>query len=234
MQPRPLAPRPNFVPQSYGRSLPARPGMPQSSAFDRPKDFSEALRTVWRNRRMVVLCTSAVTAIALIGALILPSTYAADSHVEVGTTQPRIWTSDPQAPLSGPDAAKIESARIAAQSRNVAERVLTDLHLDRNAEFNAGIGPLPTKTTVKSPDDEVAVTEKRNVLVDRLLTAVDVTILGRSNVLNIDAKAHDPDLAAAIANDWANAYLEQDRSQKLAENARVENYLTTRIADLRQ
>jgi capsular exopolysaccharide synthesis family protein len=208
--------------------------MPQTSAFDKPQDFSEALRTVWRNRRMVVLCTTVVTAIGLAGALILPSTYAADSHVEVGSTQPRIWSSDPQGPLSGPDAAKIESARIAAQSRNVAERVLTDLHLDQNSEFNSGIGPLPDAKTVKSADDETAVTEKRNALVDRLLSAVDVTILGRSNVLNIDAKAHDPDLAAAIANDWASAYLAQDRGQKLGENARVENYLTTRIADLRQ
>jgi len=206
---------------------------PAPSAFDRPQDFTETLRTIWRNRRLVLTTAAAFGAAALVAAVVLPSRYAADARIEIGVNEPHIWSTDPQLPPSGPDAAKIESARIGVQSRNIAERVLDDLHLDRNDEFNSG-APLPPTRTITSDEERAKVEAQRNKIVDTLLKHVDVTVLGRSDVVNIEASSHDPDMAAAIANEWANAYLNQDRSQKLDENNRVENYLSGRIADLRQ
>lgn len=230
MQPRPLVRAQYPVPQQWA---PPNPRAAQSP-FDRPQDFTETLRTVWRNRRLVLGCAAALGALALIVALVLPSTYSADARIEIGVNEPHIWSTDPQMPPTGPDAAKVESARIGVQSRDVAERVVTDLHLDRNDEFNAGLGPLPPASSLKTDADRANVEDIRNKIVDGLLKHVDVTVLGRSNVVNVNAKAHDPDMAAAIANAWVNAYLSEDKNQKLEENNRVEGYLASRIADLRQ
>ncbi|MBV9331089.1 MAG: polysaccharide biosynthesis tyrosine autokinase [Alphaproteobacteria bacterium] len=232
MQPRSLARA-----QPYAPIQPWTQPAPRGNAgpFEKPQEFADTLRTIWRNRRLVLGCGAAAALLALAIALVLPSTYTAASRIEVGTRQEHIWSTDPQLPTTGPDAATIESARIGAQSRSVAQRVLDDLHLDRSPEFNAGIGPLPSgRWNVNAPIEEARVSAMRNRLVDRLLDHVDITILGRSNVLNIQAQSHDPDMAAAIANDWANSYLNQQRGEKLDDNNRVEGYLAGRIADLRQ
>jgi capsular exopolysaccharide synthesis family protein len=192
------------------------------------------MRTVWRNRRLVLACGAAFAVAAVVVALILPSTYAADARIEVGVREPHIWSTDQQVPPSGPDTAKVESARIGAQSREVARRVLDRLHLDRNPEFDSGIGPLPTAGTARTPDTIAEADARRNKVIDRLLEHIEVSIIGRSNVINIQATSHDADMAAALANTWADSYLNQQRNQKLDDNNRVESYLSGRIADLRQ
>ena len=232
MQQRTTALRPqSYQPPQTQRMAPR--GYAYSQTSDRPHDLSDTLRTLWRNRRLVLTLGAAFTAVGLVAAVLLPSTYTAFARVEVGKQEPRLWASDPQAPAGGPDAAKVESAKIAAQSRDVAERVLNDLHIDRNPEFSYGIGQLPPPKSVKTFEDQIKVDAMRNRLINRLLEHVNITILGRSNVLNVEAQSHDPDTSAAIANDWVNSFLNQDRSEKLQDNNRIESYLSTRIADLR-
>jgi capsular exopolysaccharide synthesis family protein len=73
-----------------------------------------------------------------------------------------------------------------------------------------------------------------NRMVDRFLSKVDVATLGRSHVLSIQAESENPDTAAQVANTLAAAYLSQQRDQKIQTTGRVEDYLTQRIAQLRQ
>ena len=228
MQPRPL---------SRIQPYPARPPLaprPTAAPYEPAKDFSESLRTVWRNRRLVVACSAGFALVAVLAALILPSTYAADSRIEVGVREPHLWATDQQLPPTGPDSAMVESARIAAQSRDVAARVVDRLHLDTNPEFDSGIGPIPAAGSAKTPDAMADIEAKRNKIIDRLLQHIDVTVLGRSNVINVQATSHDANTAASLANTWVDSYLNQQRSEKLEDNDKVESYLSGRIADLRR
>jgi polysaccharide biosynthesis transport protein len=228
MQQRPLS---RLQPYA-GRTALVTPQRPVSAPYEPAKDFTESLRTVWRNRKLVLTCSGAFAVGAVLLALILPSTYAADARLEVGTREPHIWSTDQQLPATGPDTAKVESARIAAQSRDVASRVVDKLHLDANPEFDAGIGPIAP--TAKTPEAIADAQSRRDRLIDNLLKHVDINILGRSNVIDIQAKSHSADTAASLANAWVESYLNQQRHEKLDDNDRVESYLSHRIADLRQ
>lgn len=81
---------------------------------------------------------------------------------------------------------------------------------------------------------ERATQRRDNLIVDRFLTKVDVATLGRSHVLSIKAESENPDVAAQVANTLAAAYLRQQRDQKVQTTGRVEQYLSERIAELRQ
>jgi len=71
-------------------------------------------------------------------------------------------------------------------------------------------------------------------VVDKLLSRVTVTVEGRSHVLTVDAESVNAGLAANIANTFATSYLGEQRSDKIKSSDRVMQYLTARIAQLRQ
>src|SRR5690348_1756144 len=158
MQQRPLS-RLQPYPARTALVTPSRPGL---VPYEPAKDFTESLRTIWRNRKIVFTCSAAFAVGSVLLALILPSTYAADARIEVGTREPHLFSSDQQLPATGPDAAKVESARIGAQSRDVASRVVDKLHLDNDPEFDAGIGPIAA--TGKTPEAIADAESRRNRL----------------------------------------------------------------------
>src|SRR5258706_8764304 len=114
MQPRPLT-----RVQPYPARVPVPTSLRQvGTGYEPAKDFTESMRTIWRNRRLVFACTGGLALAAVVVALILPSTYAADARIEVGVREPHIWSTDQQLPPACPDSAAGERARIAAQSRD--------------------------------------------------------------------------------------------------------------------
>ena len=70
-------------------------------------------------------------------------------------------------------------------------------------------------------------------VVDKLLSRVDVSVVGRSHVLDVQAESVNSVLAANIANSFATNYLAEQRSDKVKSTDRVMQYLTARIAQLR-
>ncbi|MGH6967992.1 MAG: GumC family protein [Stellaceae bacterium] len=71
-------------------------------------------------------------------------------------------------------------------------------------------------------------------VIDKLLSRITVKVEGRSHVLTVDAESVNAGLAAKIANTFATAYLSEQRSDKIKSTDRVMQYLTARIAQLRQ
>src|SRR5215475_8552006 len=84
------------------------------------------------------------------------------------------------------------------------------------------------------PPAEPTPEQRENRLVDRLLSSLDVAMLGRSHALSIKAEAADGVTAAAIANAFADRYLDHQRAEKIATMERVEKFLTDRIDALRR
>ena len=71
-------------------------------------------------------------------------------------------------------------------------------------------------------------------VVNNVLSRVKVSVEGRSHVLQVDAESVNPVLAANIANSFATNFLAEQRADKIKSTDRVMQYLTARIAQLRE
>lgn len=226
------------------RKAPARLAVPVRNLVPAAQapDFLDTMRKLWRHWRLIVAATLVVGAVSVIAAYAIPSYYIASAKVLIGVPEPRIFASDQLLDAGGPDAEKVENERIAMLSHAEARAVIARLDLAHNPEFApraAGrpslwqrLDPLRWFGAPKQATATPAAAE--TALVDNVLAHIEVTRMGRAQVLEIEAKASRPGLAARLANSWAEVYLDAQRNNKLATTHRVETYLDRRIAELRK
>lgn len=217
-------------------------------------DFFDGLRKIWRHRGLVAACTVGLGAASIGAALLLPSYYVGEARIQVGVPDTPIFASDPRViDQGGSTDEKVENERLAVQSRGLIKQVAAQMQLADNPEFAGksgwlqAINPLQyfAKATnllrshfVSSGDNTAAADPDTDLAEDRLIDAVlsriDVSILGRSQVLSVQASAQNPKLAAALANNLAAAYLGSQKNLKTDDANRIEGYLSDRINQLRQ
>ena len=220
------------------------------------QDVFELLHKVWRHRWLVF---GSGLGLALLGAIVafsLPAYYTGEAMVLIGLPQQRILAADTPVTDMPADAERVERERVPMQSRVLAKQVVMQLHLTDNPDLNPTLTPVPGwKRAIAPvlglpariegwlgravPPPAAANTGGENKTaedktIDALLADIDVSVVGRSHVLDIAAQARQPELAAAIANTLANAYLAQQRQDKIASAQRIDQYLDGRIAQLRQ
>lgn len=221
--------------------------------------LAETLRKLWRRRRLIVACTFVLGGAAIVTAWALPSYYVSEARVLVGIQAPRVLNVEAVLADVSPDAERVQNEGFILQSRNIAKQVIDQLKLQDNPEFNIDLRkpsfwarttnfrqylpasfsawldrPSADKTAQESPDAAQAATRRDNRMIDILLSRVDVSTLGRSHVLSIKAEAQDPATAANVANALADSYLDQQRREKIKSMDRVDKFLFSRIAELRE
>lgn len=221
-------------------------------------DFIDTLRKLWRHRGTIFLCTFVFTAAAVLVARQIPAHYIAEAKILVGVPAARALNIEAIIADISPDAERIQNEAYIIQSRDTARRVIEKLKLKENPEFNPALRPEPGFLSYldptrylpdsikaympgqKAPADqsqvspEVKAEQEMNGVIDTLLAKVEVTTLGRSHVLNVEARSIAPDTAAAIANGFGEAYLTRQRSDKIEASEEVEKFLADRIASLRE
>jgi len=129
------------------------------------------------------------------------------------------------------------------QSRTLADRVVRTLDLDHNPEYAIDqtkiglrgrmmasvyklVGYTPQKRTL-TPD------QIHQLIVDDVLSRLDVSRDGLSYVISIGYTDHDPVLAAQVANTFAAKYLDASVQEKLAQAQQASGQLSGRLADLK-
>lgn len=89
-------------------------------------------------------------------------------------------------------------------SRGLAERVVVDLGLDRDAELAAGAAAAARAGPVTSADDEAAV----GALAGRLLSGLEINPLRNTQLVEISFRSRSPALAARVVNGLVDAYID--------------------------
>lgn len=225
-------------------AVPAPRAEPQS-------DFLETFNKIWRHRGLVLLCMAIFGVISYVTVKLLPVRYMAEARVLVGVPSPKALSVESIINDVSPDAEHVQNQGFIIQSRALAKTVTARLHLNDDPEFNAEIRPksawrewlghtfdlasyLPASWRSSNSDVPAPKDRTENRIIDNLLTQVTATTLGRSHVLSVQAEAHEPDKAAAIANSFAESYLIAQRGDKMAAADEVDKFLQSRIAELRQ
>ena len=211
--------------------------------------FAETLQKLWRHRTTIFLVTLVFAIASVAVAKLIPTYYAAEARVLVGVPPLKVLNIESILSDMNPDADRIQNESYVVQSREVASAVVSRMALRNDPEFNPFIEPANqswwTANVAKPFADFVASIkgdEKaepssddiQRTVVDVLLSQTSVTQLGRSHVLAIKVQSENPERSAALGNAFAEAYLGQQRDEKIQASEEADRFLTSRIEELRQ
>jgi capsular exopolysaccharide synthesis family protein len=115
------------------------------------------------------------------------------------------------------------------QSRGLAERVVVNLGLDRDAEFNPG-GAAASQRAATAADDDAAV----GALAGRLLGGLEIVPLRNTQLVEVSYRSRSPELAARIANGVVDAYIDWGIETRASVAGKASTFFGQQIEALKQ
>jgi polysaccharide biosynthesis transport protein len=217
-------------------------------------DLRHVLLTVWRHKFLVLGVTSVITVLSYIYIGSLTPKYTAEVTLLLDTRNANVGI-DPVVSELRPDANVIRSEVDVLRSRWLAHRVVQDLSLANDPEFNPALRsprpslaerlgaidwlpqPLrewlgPAQGDAKVADDQSAplVSTLINLLLGKLTALND----GRSYTVTLYYESENPEKAARIVNAFADLYLAGQRESKYQAAERGAAWLEQKIGELRE
>lgn len=201
--------------------------------------------------RVLGVALAAAGLAALYGLVLATPQYTARATVMLETREERIVNLDSvMSGLSG-EATVVNSEAEVLRSRSLIGRVVRDLDLTADPEFNPELRPrgrlallrdrisaaLRTRgllPAVPPPDPETAAQRSRDRTIGQVLSRTSVTVLPQSVVFEITAVSGDPAKAARLANTIAERYVLEQLEVKFEATEKATGWLSDRVADLRR
>lgn len=191
-----------------------------------PLDLQSVISVVWRRRRTVLAMIMA----SLVGAIVFhtarPQLYEAAVLVLINAGRDQILpTQKLVSEQTGSDVPAIASEIEILRSREILATVSERLRLDQIPEFNW--------RAAEKPPAPASPQEIETTVVSALTHKTEVFRRGQSFVLELRARARDPELAARIANTWAETYRASQVAAQRDGADRAKDWLSDRLNELR-
>lgn len=196
---------------------------------------------ILKRRWTVISCFLVVFTTIAVATLKQTPVYAGKVLVEINPEQPNVvnFREVVQVSVTEFDSYRETQYKI-LQSRTLAERVVRDLQLYRIPEFNKRRSLLglfesapklmPAGTDLGQPD---AASEPFRNAVNNLMSAIDISPVRRSNLVEVSVFSRDPELAARAANQLAADYIDQNLQVKWDETLKASEWLSTQLVGLK-
>ena len=191
---------------------------------------------VIRKRRWVVLaCLVILFTTVCIGTLKERAVYEGKVRLEIDPETPSVVDFKEVVSVAPRDVETYQETQFEIlESRTLSEKVINDLQLYRNPEFNrklylfglidGGAAPIPANTDPPDPSSD-----QYRAAVAIFKSDVDVTPIRRSNLVDLTFDSHDPNLAARVANDLADKYIDNNFQIKYDETMKAREWLETQL-----
>lgn len=209
-------------------------------------DFDRLLAIARRQWRLVSLCLLGALLLGFVYLLTAVPRYTSSIELMIDMNNKKIV--DQLSLVSGvaDDEGSILSQVELLKSDRIARAVVNGLDLTNDKSFmeskanpfQLAIGLVKSAVDFRRwfssdvPDSTSDALEQRAV--DRLVNNLDVTRVGRTYVLNLSYTSPDPALAAKIAKQYGEAYLDDQLNSKYEATRRAGDWLQQRIAELKQ
>lgn len=225
--------------------------------FDSDREFNlrQYVLMLWRHKSVLIGSIVLVTGLTILIVFQLQPQFTAEALVMVDVRKTKVV--DMEAVMSGldPDKAAIESEVEILKSRALARKVIDELNLFADPEFNAALRPKSTDImSYLNPLQYIPASwmqvltgrEKRNFspdeerelhyvkVVNSFESRLSVTVKGRSFVIEIKFVSEDPNKAARIVNNVAELYLDRQRETKFDATRRATMWIEERLVELRE
>lgn len=180
-----------------------------------------------RRQRVTVLAFFAITVLVVgIVSLLTPKKYDAVTRVSLSFDNSNSLNLDQILPVGFDPATKIQTQMRILQSETLAWEVIRDLKLYENPAFMKKRG-----IAVTNPDSVDPTTKTR--LIRKFLSSLTVQLVPKTQIIEIKYRSTDPRLAADIANQIANNYIDRNFRTKYESTMRASGWLGKQLEDLK-
>lgn len=193
-------------------------------------DLHRYIAAFRRRQRLLIGIVAAVFALSMVITFELKPRYTATASVMLDTRQEKVV--DIQQVLSGMpvDSSAVDTQVEILKSRTLAQKVIDQLHLDQDPEFNPPpsgrlFGLLPATPT--TPERTKA------AIIDRVQKNLHVHRSGLTYVIDVGFESTSPQKAARIADAFADRYLLEQLDAKFDATRRASEWLNSRLTGLR-
>jgi len=211
--------------------------------MEKPPDLL-AWWSVIRKRRWTVLTAfSVLFAAVLVGSIKEKPVYQAKALIEIDKENPSVANPQELFLLDEVSDAYLETQYKVLTSDDLAERVIHQLGLDRQAEFlpstlawpwsmtanaAAAFPPPPPKDSAAVPDLSV-----RETVLTRFRSRLDIRPIRRSRVVEIRFDSQAPELAARTVNAVAENYIQKNLEARWDAAQKASEWLSQQLRDLK-
>jgi succinoglycan biosynthesis transport protein ExoP len=212
--------------------------------------FIDILAAIHRRWQMAMLAALAMISLVIVGAFLLTPLYKSTATIMLDTRHENVV--DMQAVLSNlpSDTFVVDSEVELLRSPALARRVVNQLHLDKDPEFNPALQQQSvfdalinsTKTAfhtvlialgVEQASGVDAKDRQQETVTEMFQNHLDVERTGLTYVITVTFWSQDSTKAVKIANAVANAYINQQTEMKLQATRQANALLGKQIAGLR-
>ena len=163
--------------------------------------------------------------------------YTAETRLEISREEPNITSVEGlETQQAGQDDEFYQTQYSNLVARSLAERIVRALRLASNDAFFVAHG-------VEAGNDESVATEsltagrsdrerRENLAVDLLLDHVDVAPIPRSRSVDSRYTSASPDIAATVADQWAEEYIAANSDRRFASTSDAREFLEGRLTEL--
>lgn len=183
---------------------------------------------LWRQRFVLAGIVSLALIAGLVATLMATPLYRAEAKLRVDSSTMNIVEGqeliDPYMPHTMMNEV-LRTMKEVIESRNMALRVVDALSLHENPEF---IGDLARDKSARTE------TQRRNAAADVLRAGVLADLPPQAQIITISYTSPDPQIAARIANAYAETFMLDDINQSIEANAYARSYLEEQIDQVRK
>lgn len=201
--------------------------------------------SIWTRRYPILALVVASVVVAGIVATKITPRYAAQSVLEIQPDDPKLLQKErvtDNTTITVSDYVTTQMALI--QSRVLAERVVRELGLDKNPEFDPRqqtsiitkahnwVGHL---IPALAPDDSRALTDTQafNAATYKFMDQTKIAAVGKSQLVGITVAMTNPELAAAAANALATDYIARQQETRVGGSKETTEWMDGRLVELR-
>lgn len=196
---------------------------------DEMLDLRNISRAIGRNWLLIAIVS--IIALLATGALYISTnpTYLATARLMVERIPDEpLAPANREQPVIPADSPTVDTAVAVIESPALLGRVVDQLRLTENPEFNPDLAEASTRRGPAAP----AAARDRAIRI--LAGQLDVQRQGVSYAIDVNYSAHAPETAARVANAVMAAYIDQQREGRAGTTERAAQLLGTRLEELRR
>ena len=210
-------------------------------------DLSQLVRTLWRGKFLILFCAVIALIVGIWYAYVQAvPVYTSSTALALESRQEQVVDIESVMTGLGGDQQTINTEIEVIRSRGIAEKMVDQLSLMEDPEFNARLRPKPNfsigmavsfireklgfaNNVQVTPDPRQAV----DATIDNVLSVFSVSNVSNSFVFRITATTTAPAKSALMANILAELYIANQLDAKFAATEKATDWLTSRVAQLK-
>jgi capsular exopolysaccharide synthesis family protein len=201
-------------------------------------DLTHYWQVVRRQLKKIVAFSAIITMISVLVALVMTPVYRSTATILIEAEEAKILSIEEVYGLAGQSDEYFQTQFEILKSRELARRVVLAMNLIDEAEFNPHHPANKKSFSVKEffmgesepPTEEDTLAKT----VDALMSSIDVSPVRKTQLVKVSVESENPQLAANIANEVAQQFIESQLDAKVEVTQQAAGWLSDRLGGLKK